>query len=128
VNGWYDVPDMDMTIHGKIGRYLAEDFGATLALQKNFKNGAQLEGFVTITDSADFDLFGGTTHAYNGIKLSLPLGDYKYVPTNTKLNIKTAPFGRDIGQSLQTPLPLYEITEPFTARHMSTYWDEITGK
>jgi hypothetical protein len=128
LKGWYDVPKLDMTLHGKIGRYLAEDFGGTLALQKNFKNGAQLEGFVTLTDAADFDLFGGTTHAYNGIKLSLPLGGYKYVPANTKLNIKTAPFGRDIGQSLKTPLPLYELTEPFTARHMSTYWDEIAGK
>ena len=125
INGWYDLPMIDATLHAKAGRYLAEDFGATLALQKTFRNGVQMEGFITVTDAADYDLFGGTTHAYNGLKLSVPLGGYKYAPENSHIKIKAAPFGRDTGQTLNNPLPLYELTEKFSERHMADYWDEI---
>ena len=63
-------------MNAKIGRYLSEDVGGTLALQKRFHNGAVLEGYVTVSDQSDFDLFGGTTHADHGIRLSLPLGGF----------------------------------------------------
>ncbi len=125
IEGWYDLPKWDVTLNAKAGRFLAEDLGVSLGLQKQFKNGAKLEGFVTLSDNADFDLFGGTTHSYHGVKLSLPLGGYKYMPDNAKINTAIAPFGRDIGQSLQNPMPLYSLTEGFTLNHMSEYWDEI---
>lgn len=125
VQGWYDIPNWDLTVNAKAGRYLAEDFGASIGLQKNFKNGAKLEGFVTLSDNADFDLLGGTTHSYHGMKFTFPLGGYKYIPRNTALNIAAAPFGRDIGQALNNPMPLYTLTDPFTLDHMSEYWDEV---
>ncbi len=126
VQGWYDLPYWDLTMNARFGRYLAEDIGGTLALQKRFHNGATLEAYSTITDQSDFDLFGGTTHADHGIRLSLPLGGLKYVPHNTNASFKFAPFGRDIGQKLENPLPLYELTESFSARHMAEYWDDVT--
>lgn len=126
INGWYDLPLWDLTMNAKIGRYLAEDVGGTLALQKHFHNGAVLEGYVTVTDQSDFDLFGGTTHADHGIRLSLPLGGFKNVPRNTSADFTFKPFGRDIGQKLDNPLPLYELTEGFSTRHMAEYWEDIT--
>ncbi|MCK5284293.1 MAG: YjbH domain-containing protein [Alphaproteobacteria bacterium] len=125
INGWYNIPKHDLTLQARFGRYLAEDIGGTLSLNKQFKNGANLKSFVTITDNADFDLFGGTTHAYHGMQLSLPLGGFKYMPNNTHINIKTSPFGRDTAQSLNTPLPLYELTQGFSYEHMVKYWDNI---
>lgn len=126
INGWYDLPNWDLTLNAGLGRYLGEDIGGTLGLQKRFHNGAMLEGFVTITDQSDFDLFGGTTHAYNGLRLSLPLGGFEYIPRNTSMEFQTAPFGRDTGQRLVNPLSLYELSENFTARHMEEYWSDIT--
>jgi len=126
VNGWYDIPEWDLTLNAKIGRYLAEDIGGTLSLQKRFHNGAKLEGYMTMTNQSDLDLFGGTTHADHGIRLSLPLGGFKYAPERASANITLAPFGRDIGQKLENPLPLYDVTESFSARHMAKYWNDIT--
>lgn len=124
VNGWYDIPRADTTLDIKIGRYLAKDFGATTSLTKNFKNGAKLEGYLSISDKEDFDLFGGTTHADHGIRLSLPLGGYKYTP-NSQIRITAAPFGRDIAQTVNNPLPLYEATQPFSLAHIAKHWDEL---
>ena len=126
VQGWYDIPFWDITANAKFGRYLAEDIGGSFALQKRFNNGAVLEGYVTLTDKSDFDLFGGTTHADHGLRLSLPLGGFKYIPQSSKINTKLAPFGRDIGQKLENPLPLYELTESFSTRHMAEYWSDMT--
>ena len=125
LNLYYDMPSIDTKLHLQTGRYLAEDIGGKIALSKTFKNGATLEGYVTLTDAADFDLFGGTTHVNHGLKLSLPLGGYKYTPPNTRLNTKTAPFGRDIGQEIKKPFSLYKLTDRFSEKHISDHWADI---
>ncbi len=125
INAYYEFPENDLTLSAKIGRYLAEDLGASLSLSHKFKNGAKLEGFVTATNNADYDLFGGTTHLYNGVRLNVPLSSIKYVPKGSAIQFTTAPFGRDTGQSLDNPLPLYELTEPFSMRHIAQNWHDI---
>ncbi|MCF8495681.1 MAG: YjbH domain-containing protein [Alphaproteobacteria bacterium] len=122
---WYDLPRWDMTLQGKFGRYLAGDVGGTVSLLKNFRNGAALEGFVTLTNYADFDLFGGTTHADHGLRLTLPLGGYKHMPPGAAVRVRAAPFGRDIGQAVESPVPLYALTEPLSYPHMAQQWGRV---
>lgn len=125
LNAWYDLPGEDLTLHAKFGRYLAEDIGGTLGVKKSFKNGASLETYVTVTDLADQDLFGGTTHADHGVRFTLPLGGYKYMPRQATIRVRAGPMGRDAGQALESPLPLYSVTEPFSYPHMIRHWDEV---
>lgn len=125
VNAWYEIPKTDMTAQLRLGRYLAQDFGGTLALSNRFDNGAALEAFVTATDAADFDLFGGTTHVYSGVKFSVPLGSIKYIPQGSEARFTLAPFGRDAGQSLDPPVSLYDTTEAFSYRAITHHWAEI---
>jgi len=125
INGWYDLPENGLTLSAKAGRYLAEDIGGTIALTKRYQNGTKLGGFVSVTNEADIDIFGGTTHAYGGLQLSIPLGNLPYTPRGTKINIKALPFGRDTGQHLDNPLPLYELTQPFTYRHITENWQDV---
>lgn len=125
LNIHYDLPHHDLTAHLKLGRFLAEDIGGTLSLSRTFRNGTALEGFVTMTDKEDFDLFGGTTHSYSGLKLSIPLGGLTHVPDGVRKDFTFAPLGRDLGQAVDTPLPLYELTEPFSLRHIEAYWNDI---
>jgi hypothetical protein len=125
VNAYYDMPEYDVTLKARAGRYLAEDVGGTIGLEKTFRNGAKLEGFITMTNYADFDLFGGTTHAYHGVRLSLPLGGYKHMPQNASVRMKAEPFGRDIGQALENPLPLYEATRQFSYSHLAEHWNRV---
>ena len=108
-----------------VGRYLAGDVGGDLTISKNLPNGAQIEGFVTVTDQADFDLFGQVTHAYNGVRLTVPLGGFSYVPQNTTATLTAEPLGRDSGQRLKAPYSLYETTNAFSKDHMATHWGRI---
>ena len=123
---WYDIPKHDITLSAKAGRFLAEDIGAQIGFIKQFKNGAQLSGHITLSDTADTDLFGGATHADHSMRLTLPLGGFTYMPDYARLSIQHAPFGRDIGQSVKLPLDLYNATERFTLPHLARHWTEIT--
>lgn len=122
---WYEFPDSDLTLQARIGRYLAEDIGGTLALQKRLHNGATIEAFATATNAADFDIFGSTTHLYSGLKFRLPLGNVRYIPEGSEIRVSAAPLGRDTGQALDAPLKLYEISEPLSYRHMAQHWTKI---
>ncbi len=125
INGWYDIPDQNITLNTKIGRFLAGDNGFAVGLSKQFKNGAKLNGEFTLTDAGDPDLFGGTTHAYHRLGLTLPLGSIPYMPEGSTARTTIAPFGRDTGQALNKPLDLYDMTENFTLDHMATHWTKI---
>ena len=125
INFWYEPPGTNLTLFGKAGRYLGEDVGATAGLQTTFDNGAILKGFLTTTDKSDPDIFGDTTHLYGGLQLTLPFGHFKYTPDGTDIRIKAEPFGRDAGQTLDNPLPLYKLTEPMSYRRIAQSWKTI---
>mgnify|MGYP005838195107 CR=1 FL=1 len=122
---FYEVPGTTSTISAKLGRYLGEDWGMTLELGNRFDNGVDLSGFVTASTEKDKDIFGGESIIYSGLKLSVPLGNFRYVPENTKLVTSFAPIGRDKGQVLNAPLNLYEKSEIFSYRHYMRNWGDI---
>lgn len=130
LNASYDLPKWDMTLGVKAGQYLAADTGASLSLTKYFKNGAKLEGYLTLSDQSDYDLFGSETHADHGLRLTVPLGGFtggfKFAPDNMRAKITSKPLGRDIGQSIQSPLPLFELTDPLSQSHLIRHWTEVT--
>jgi len=125
LNLWYEVPESSLTLGAKIGQYLGGDFGGTFSVKREFDNGAHLSGFLTATDEADPDIFGGTTHVYSGVKLTLPIGNVPYVPSGSDVRFEAKPFGRDTGQSLDKPVSLYELTEPMSYRQIARSWPEI---
>lgn len=124
-NLWYDIPYHDATAKISVGRYLAGDTGFSIGLEKEFKNGAVLNGLVSLSNASDADLFGGTTHSYHSLNLTLPLGSIPYMPVGSSSRIKVAPFGRDSAQIIDKPINLYKMTESFTYDHIATYWDDI---
>jgi hypothetical protein len=126
LKAWYEIPDTDLTLGLKAGRYLAEDWGATLSLTKSMRNGLTFEAFATATTEADFDPFGGTTHLYSGVKMTLPFGNVPLLPRGSHIRATTQPIGRDAGQALENPMPLYTLTTPFSTRAMIRDWGLIT--
>lgn len=58
----------------------------------------------------------------------MPLGDIKYLPRETSVRFRAEPYGHDTGQALETPLPLYELTQPFSYTHMTKNWDDIIAQ
>ncbi|NQZ13842.1 MAG: YjbH domain-containing protein [Alphaproteobacteria bacterium] len=125
LNAWYELPDKRTTLYGKVGQYLAEDFGATLGIQTSFRNGATLKGFVTGSEQSDRDIFGGDTNIHAGMRLSLPIGNIPFMPDGSAITTTIEPIGRDVGQVLDKPIDLYETTEPLSYRALSRDWSDL---
>lgn len=127
INAWYEPPGSEVTFQAQIGRYLAEDVGGSLSMTRRFDSGAAVKAFVTATDQADPDPFGGLSHVYGGVQFNLPLGGFRTGPVNHNMGVRltAAQLGRESGQSLDLPMPLYEITEPLSYRHLTRRWTEI---
>lgn len=124
-NAWYEFPDSDLTAGLKVGRYLGEDFGATVSLDKRMDSGVRVTAFVTASEDEDPDIFGGTTHLYSGLRLTLPLGTWRRMVDGSEMRTTIAPLGRNAGQALDTPLPLYDVSEPLSYRAISRSWDQL---
>jgi len=125
LNFYYEPPLTDLTFHIKAGRFLGGDNGVGGEVRNRFDNGATLSGFLTATNGSDPDAFGGDLGLYGGMRLTLPLGNIPYVPQGTLARVETAPLARDSGQTLQPPLPLYDMTDPFSYRALNRSWGEI---
>jgi hypothetical protein len=127
LKAYYEIPHTDLTLEAKVGRYLAEDLGGTLAIANHFRNGASIEAFVTATatDAREQELYGTGTHLYSGIRLRLPLGNLPLVPSGSEARVTVAPIGRDTGQSIDNPVPLYDITDQFSYRTIADHWTDI---
>lgn len=130
---YYEIPNSHLTLETQIGRYLAGDWGGTLALSHQFKNGSVLRSFITASDEQDRDLFGGDANYYAGLEFSLPLGgsgifganNFLSLPERSQLKTRFIPLGRDQGQILDSPINLYQQTEALSYRHLIQNWDEI---
>ncbi len=125
INGWYDLPSQNLTLNAKAGRFLAGDTGISLGLERLFKNGAKLSAKVALSNYSQPDSFGGSTSAYHSLNLTLPLGSIKHITEGSEIRTIISPFGRDIGQSPNTPLKLFNISENLTLDHMTNHWLEI---
>ncbi len=122
LNLYYEMPNKTTTAYLKLGQYLREDRGATFGIQNNFDNGTKLEGFITSTNRRDADILGNRTHVFGGVRLSLPLGSFPFIPNGSEFRLYTEPFARDSGQILDIPQSLYEVTEPISSRHLHQSW------
>ena len=125
VNLFYELPNTDFTVYAKAGQYLGEDRGGTLGIKNRFDNGTSLEGFVTVTNLAYEDIFGHKTHLDGGIKLNIPLGNIPFIPDGSAFRLRTGPLTRTVGQVIDHPQPLYEVTEPISYRRLSQSWTEV---
>lgn len=122
---YYEFPDTSTTLEARLGRYLNEDIGGTLALNQEFDHGLKVRGHITATNKDDTDIFGDRTHLYAGLSMTLPLGNIPLVPQNSLLRVNAGSLGRDNGQSLDSPIDLYTMTEPLSYRHIAQNWNDI---
>ncbi len=94
--------------HGRIdiGRYLAGDWGATFALDREFENGWQVGAFATFTDVSAKDFGEGSFD--KGIRLTIPVAWLMGKPTPRKQTTVIKPLTRDGGARLEVEGRLYD--------------------
>ena len=108
------------------GRFLDGDVGGQMQAVYRPATGWSLKGFATLTNQDDRTLDGGNTNLFAGLKLSMPLGQFKGLPDNSRQTITVAPFARDKGQRIDNPYPLYDLTSAWQMDAITTDWHMIT--
>ncbi|MEL6570938.1 MAG: YjbH domain-containing protein [Pseudomonadota bacterium] len=102
------------------GRYLAGDWGATFALDREFNNGVRVGGFFTLTD-VPFDDFGEGSFD-KGLTISFPLSYFTGQPSQLAVSETFRPILRDGGARLHVDNRLYELTRDYSGPELSDGW------
>jgi len=103
-----------------VGRYLAGDWGATLALDRTFDNGWRIGAFATLTD-VPFDDFGEGSFD-KGIRISVPVNWITGRPTLDRTDLTIRPVWRDGGARLDVEGRLYEVVNDAQGAELRDGW------
>jgi hypothetical protein len=119
VSAYYE---MGQGFHGRldVGRYLAGDWGATLAIDREFKNGWRVGAFATKTDVSSAEFGEGSFD--KGIRIDIPLTWALGKPTRKAINNNLRPITRDGGARLQIDNRLYEQVREYHKPTLRNKW------
>ena len=119
VSGYYKF-DNDFHVRLDVGRYLAGDLGATLAVKREFDNGWRVGAFVSKTN-VSAEQFGSGSFD-KGITLEIPFASLLGKPTQKTRTTVLRPFGRDGGQRLEVDGRLYETVRGYRNDGLTEQW------
>jgi hypothetical protein len=103
-----------------VGRYLAGDWGASFALDREFSNGWKVGAYFTLTD-IPFDDYGEGSFD-KGIRLSIPLDFILGQPTRTEASTVLRSLTRDGGSRLNVDGRLYDLVRDGHSNELSDGW------
>lgn len=108
--------------HGQVdvGRYLAGDWGATVALDREFGNGWRVGGYFTLTDMP-FDQFGEGSFD-KGIRVSIPFDYFIGTPSQRRVTNTLRSLTRDGGARLNVDGRLYDVVRDGHEADMTDTW------
>ncbi|MRU15436.1 YjbH domain-containing protein [Roseovarius sp. A21] len=122
VSAYYD---FGRGFHGRVdaGRYLAGDWGATIALDREFANGWRVGAYATKTDVSSATFGEGSFD--KGIRITIPLSWGTGTPTRTKTNTVIRSLSRDGGARLRVNGRLYETVRDTHEPEMTKTWGKF---
>ncbi len=89
-----------------VGRYLAGDWGGTITIDREFRNGWRVGAYATFTD-VSFEDFGEGSFD-KGLRVTIPLEPLLGKPSRNSYGIVLQPLTRDGGAKVQVNGRLYE--------------------
>ncbi|CAO3421910.1 YjbH domain-containing protein [Azospirillum doebereinerae] len=109
---YWESPGADTTTVLRLGRYLGGDWGGTAELVRRFDGGIALSAHATWTEGPDGgqSRFGGRMDW--GMSLVVPFAASGWMPVGGSVETAVRTLGRDAGQRLVQPLPLYDARVP----------------
>lgn len=109
----------------RLGRYLGGDWGGTAEVLRRFDGGATLAAQATWTEGPDKGQtrFGGRLDY--GITLAVPLAQSSWLPVGGFSDTTVRTLGRDAGQRLRQPLPLYDLQVPTSYGSLAGTWSRL---
>ncbi len=119
VSGYWDLAN-DFHVQVDAGRYLAGDWGATFALDREFDNGWSVGAYATFTD-VSFDDFGEGSFD-KGLRFTVPIAPLIGTPDRRNYNIQIQPLTRDGGARLNVDGRLYDTVRDYHEGGLERNW------
>lgn len=122
---YWENPGADTTSALRLGRYLGGDWGGTAELVRRFDGGITLTAHATWTEGPDGgqSRFGGRMEW--GMALVVPLAASGWMPAGGTVETAVRTLGRDAGQRLRQPLPLYDARVPGGFGRLAGSWSRL---
>lgn len=103
-----------------VGRYLAGDWGATVALDREFENGWRVGAFFTLTD-VSFEDFGEGSFD-KGLRITVPFDFATGQPTRREASTTLRSLSRDGGARLEVDGRLYDVVRDGHLADLADGW------
>ncbi len=94
----------------RAGRFLARDYGARFEIKRRFRIGMELGAWYTVTNALDTGVNPGN-YRDKGVFVSIPFEALLTNDTRVVTGFSIAPWTRDVGQMLNSPVDLYQMLE-----------------
>ena len=119
VSGYYSFGN-GYTAQLDVGRYLAGDIGATLAIDREFANGWKVGAFATMTDVSYEDFGEGSFD--KGIRIQVPFNWLLGKPSEKAYAPTIRPITRDGGARLSVDGRLYDSVRGYQQGRLDDQW------
>ncbi len=95
----------------RAGQFLARDYGARFEVKRRFRMGMELGAWYTITSAVDTGVGNDNNYRDKGVFVSIPFE--ALLPSDTRITsgFSIAPWTRDEGQMINSPVDLYQMLE-----------------
>jgi hypothetical protein len=122
---YWEAPGAGTTTALRLGRYLGGDWGGTVEVMRRFDGGIGLTAHATWTEGPDGaqSRFGGRMDW--GMALVVPIAASGWLPVGGTVETAVRTLGRDAGQRLQQPLPLYDLRVPGGVGRLTGTWSHL---
>jgi len=98
------------TFTTRVGRFLARDYGARFEISRRFRIGMELGAWYTVTNAVDTGV-DGSNYRDKGVFVSIPFEALLPGDSRVVTGFSLAPWTRDVGQMLNSPVDLYRMVE-----------------
>lgn len=118
-SAYYDIGN-GFTGRLDVGRYLAQDWGATLTIDREFSNGWRVGAFATLTDMPAAKFGEGSFD--KGIRLTIPVAWTTGTPSVNQVNTTIRSLTRDGGARLDVDGRLYDTVRQSHVGNLYGSW------
>jgi len=95
----------------RTGRFLARDYGARFEIKRRFRIGMELGAWYTVTNAVDTGIGTERNYRDKGVFVSIPFEALLPADTRLTTGFSIAPWTRDPGQMINSPVDLYQMLE-----------------
>ena len=118
INARLNLPEVELVLDVKTGRFLAGDKGTKITASRHFSNGFVLSAWYSFTDTSIFhDTFNNGYHD-KGVAISVPLRLFLGRDSRTSYNYAFSPWTRDVAQDVGHRTELFDFIGRNTKRYI----------